>query len=389
VTTSRGPRIHQHDSHAKLIGRHQPDLAGSTQGPALDAVIVPASRPAGNLDHAIALAEGTRSRLVILCSRETRPAEVHNLLAARSFTDAIVIEMPPGYSHPFFSFETSDWIREKLPDACAVRNSDLSIKRNVGLLMARSLGWQRIFFMDDDIRDLDAAALLATVSLLDSDDPAQPSCYSAGIPVDQFPDNSVVCHARRDIGEFQDVFISGSALAVNCTASFAFFPDIYNEDWLFFYRDAAEHKLGSSGNTARQLRYDPYANPRRAAGEEFGDTIAEGLYALLDEGLSSDQATAERWRQFLSDRERIIDEILSRADEVKSDLREKMMEALLTARKCLGEIQPEMCVEYVELWRRDLGRWETTLKEIPRAASIPEALVSLGLAPAPAEVAMS
>jgi hypothetical protein len=382
VTTSRGPHIHQHATHAQLIGHGEPNPAESGHRPVLDAMVVPTSRPAYNLDHAITLARAMRCLLVILCSRDTQASDVHRLLAARSFTNATVIEIPPGYTHQFFAFETTNWIEEKLPDACLVRDFDLSVKRNVGLVLARMLGWQRIFFMDDDIRDLDAGALLATVSLLSADESSKHHYYSAGISAKEFPDNSVVCHARRAIGEFQDVFISGSALAVDCTASFGFFPDIYNEDWLFFYRDAAERRLGSSGHTATQLRYDPFANRQRAAGEEFGDIIAEGLYALLDEGLSAEYATEHRWRQFLADRKRILDEIIEHADKADPDIREKMTEAVQTARQCLAEIRPDMCEDYVQRWRRDLGRWERTLKQIKRTPSIPDALVKLGLDPA-------
>jgi hypothetical protein len=377
---SRGRGIRQYATHAQLIAHGGPDSAESQDSPALDAIVVPASRPAHNLEHAITLARATRCRLVILCSRDARAAEVDELLIARSFSAATVIDIPRPYSHEFFNFATTDWVNERLPGACAVRDSDLSVKRNVGLVLARMLGWERIFFMDDDIRDLDAAALLDTVSVLGGES-AEQRYYSAGMWASEFPDNSVVCHARRAIGEFQDVFVSGSVLAVDCTASLAFFPDIYNEDWLFFYRDAAEGRLGSSGHTATQLRYDPYAKPQRAAGQEFGDVIAEGLYALLEEGLGAEQATAERWRQFLADRKRILDGIIEKSDTAPYDIREKMRRAVSTARDCLAEIQPYMCVDYVQRWRRDLRQWETTLKQLPRAASIPDALGKLGLVP--------
>jgi hypothetical protein len=383
----RGSRIRQHATHAQLIGYAKPDPAALGGQVALDAIIVPASRPAHNLDHAITLARAARCQLIILCSRAARPAEVHDLLAARSFTAATVIEMPSAYSHEFFEFETTDWISRQLPGACASRDSDLSVKRNVGLILARMIGWRRIFFMDDDIRDLDAAALLSTVSLLVAplqagDKPPEHRYFSAGMPADNFPDNSVVCHARRAIGEFQGIFVSGSALAVDCTVPFAFFPDVYNEDWLFFYPDAAEGRLASSGHLATQLRYEPFANPQRAAGEEFGDVIAEGLYALLEQGLRAEYSNAERWRQFLTDRRRILDEIIANADKAAPEVRSDMRLAVQTARECLGQIQPEMCTEYVERWRRDLGQWERTLKRLPRAGSITEALLILGLAPA-------
>lgn len=374
----RGSHIRQHPTHEQLIGHAKHDPAAADDCPPLDAIVVPASRTAHNLDHAITLARAAKSHLVILCSHATRPAEVHELLAARSFSAATVIEIPTGYSHEFFAFETTEWIKEKLPAGCAVRDSDLSVKRNVGLVLARMLGWQRIFFMDDDIRDLDGAMLRSTVSLLAGDG----RYYSAGMSADEFPDNSVVCHARRAIGEFQGVFVSGSALAVDCTVSFPFFPDIYNEDWLFFYRDAVEGRLGHSGHFATQLTYKPFADPQRAAGQEFGDVIAEGLYALLEEGLNADQATLDRWRQFLADRKRILEEILDRSDMAPRDIQADMRTAVQAALKCLDQIQPEMCADYVQLWRQDTELWEKTLGWLPQVDSMTDALLKLGLVPA-------
>jgi hypothetical protein len=374
----RGPDIRQHANHDQLIGHAKHDPAAADDCPPLDAIVVPASRPAHNLDHAITLARAAKSHLVILCSHATHPAEVDKLLDDRSFSDATVIEIPAGYNHEFFAFETTEWVRKKLPAVCAVRDSDLSVKRNVGLVLARMLGWRRIFFMDDDIRDLDAAVLRSTVSLLAGDN----HYHSAGMSADKFPDNSVVCHARRAIGEFQGVFVSGSALAVDCTVLFSFFPDIYNEDWLFFYGDAVNGRLGNPGHFATQLRYDPFADPRRAAGQEFGDVIAEGLYALLEDGLNADQATVEDWKQFLADRKRILEEILDRSDMAPRDIQAHMRTAVRAALKCLGEIQPDMCADYVQRWRRDIGLWERTLGWLPQVDSMTDALLKLGLVPA-------
>lgn len=382
VMPGGGSGIRQHATHAELIEHATPDPAAARDRPALDAIVVPASRPAHNLDHAITLARAADCHLVILCSHATNPADVHELLDLRSFPAATVIGIPPAYSHEFFAFETTDWIGKKLPAACAVRDSDLSVKRNVGLVLARMLGWRRIFFMDDDIRDVDAPALLATVSLLAADKPGERRYHSAGMSAAEFPDNSVVCHARRAIGQFQGIFVSGSALAVDCTVPVAFFPDVYNEDWLFFYDDIVEGRLGSSGHIATQLRYDPFAEPQRAAAQEFGDVIAEGLYALLEEGLGAEYATAERWEQFLADRKRILGEIIARADLAHAKIRADMTLAVQTAHKCLAEIQPDMCVDYVRRWRRDLEQWKTTLRWLPHAESIADALLKLGLAAA-------
>ena len=52
----------------------------------LDAIIVPASRPAVNLDHAVTLARAVNCQLVVLCSLRAQAAEVNELLALRNFT---------------------------------------------------------------------------------------------------------------------------------------------------------------------------------------------------------------------------------------------------------------------------------------------------------------
>jgi hypothetical protein len=39
-----------------------------------------------------------------------------------------------------------------------------------------------------------------------------------------------------------------------------FFPEIYDEDWLFLYDSVARRTVGSTG-MARQLPYDPFAGP--------------------------------------------------------------------------------------------------------------------------------
>ena len=82
--------------------------------------------------------------------------------------------------------------------------------------------------------------------------------------VREFPDNSVVCHARRLAGLAQDVFVTGAVLGVHCNSlPLSFFPDIYNEDWFFFAKEAAARKLPRVGH-ARQAEYDPFASPDRA-----------------------------------------------------------------------------------------------------------------------------
>ena len=259
---------------------------------------MPASRPAWNLDQAITLARASRCTLLILCSHRTKPAQVHELLADRSFNDAIVVDLPAGYGHEMFDFQALESIKDDLPPACFYYASDLSMKRNIGLVVARMLRWRRIFFLDDDIRDINVPDVHENVAML--------GFYrTAGLRVTSFPDNSVACHAHRMTRGRQDVFVTGAALAVDCQQKVGFFPDIYNEDWLFFYDDAAHGRLGSSRHEVTQVRYDPFDDARRAEWQEFGDILAEGLYALLDRGLGLKHATSDYWNDFLRARQDI------------------------------------------------------------------------------------
>jgi len=362
--------VRQYDTHGELIGRDDPST-GHAPARALDAIIVPASRPAVNLDHAITLARAAHSRLVVLCSRDANADDVNELLAARSFHRATVIDLPGEYDHPLLEFSTS-WITRRLPGLGSDRAVDLSVKRNIGLLLARKLRWQRIFFMDDDIRDVHWSEVRRTVSMLGP-------YRSAGMRVTSFPDNSVVCHAHRETGKFQDVNISGSVLAVDCAVPVDFFPDIYNEDWLFFYHDAARRKLGCSGLNATQLRYDPFADPDRAVGQEFGDVLAEGLYALLHRGANATQASRDYWIRFLTARRTFLDAIIERCSQAPESLRIKIFEAVTAARDCSAQIAPELCEDYVTRWLQDRDCWQQRLSELAQAPSVEVALKELEL----------
>jgi hypothetical protein len=342
----------------------------------LDAVIVPASRPAWNLDQAITLARASHCALLILCSQRTKPTEVHELLADRLFNDAIVVDLPARYGHELFDFRALESIKDDLPASCFYYSSDLSMKRNVGLVVARMLGWRRIFFLDDDIRDISPPDAHGTVTMLGS-------CRTAGMRVARFPDNSVACHAYRMIGGRQDVFVTGAALAVDCQQQhIGFFPDIYNEDWLFFYDDAAHGLLGSSGRTVTQLRYDPFDDARRAEWQEFGDVLAEGLYALLDRGLGLKHATREYWSDFLRARQTFLDTIIERSGMADPEIKERLLLSIELAQKCSIGISPEVLERYIRLWRRDLRGWEQRLARVShmRSPDPDKALRALGLA---------
>jgi hypothetical protein len=191
-----------------------------------------------------------------------------------------------------------------------------------------------------------------------------------GMRLLEFPDNSVVNHARRLAGLWQDVFVTGAVLGVNASDQpLSYFPDIYNEDWFFFAHLAARRQLPHVGE-ATQAEYDPFAGPARARQEEFGDVLAEGLYALIG-GERSDVpfpemlrgATQRYWEHFIEARHDVLSETSSRlhgylAQDGGDDRLRSAIRALDAAAEQLTRITPDLCVDFLEAWQLDLADWQ-------------------------------
>jgi hypothetical protein len=376
-------KIGQWTSHANLhrkVPRLHPQRLGFRRT-RLDAVIVPASSTASSLQPTIDLAAATDVPLVVLCSKRTKAAQVAQRVLNTPRARALIIPVPDAWTHPAIPRRTSSAAFKR---ASAHRLSDLSAKRNLGLLLARLRGWNKIAFVDDDIRFLGNRDMTQLAGQLDE-------YRVAGMVVPRFPDNSVVCHARRLAGQAQDVFVTGAVLGVHCNSlPPSFFPDIYNEDWFFFAEEAAARRLPCVGK-AMQTEYDPFATPDRARREEFGDLLAEGLYALMGQRNSSlpfddhvRSATGEYWRRFIEARHEAITETMAMLrDLVNRDSDNHTLSSALislaAAENQLTRITPDLCVSFLREWRDDVRDWQKFLNDLTNVGSIREAMDFLEL----------
>lgn len=369
-------------SHASLLRDEQAGRVPRSRT-RLDAIVVPTARPASGLQDIITLSASLSIPLVILCSQQAQLAQVAQRVEKTFGARALVVEVPENYSLPFDLPGTSG---AEFKQASASRSSDLSVKRNLGLLLALMRGWSKIMFVDDDISRIAHPAVARMTGQLDRHPVA--SMISR-----YFPDNSVVCHARRLVGFKQDVFVSGATLGVNLRdPRLSFFADIYNEDWFFFARHAAARSLPKVGEV-QQAEYLPFADPTRADEQEFGDLLAEGLYAIFDSmpGSTFEEqlaaATRPRyWTDFTEIRRAMIDETLGAL------LREQLsaspagyldvldaQRSLQTAEKRAASISADLCVEFINRWQEDEIRWQRTLRSDIHVHSEPDALAELGL----------
>ena len=313
----------------------------------VDAIIVPSARRAAALEEAGRLAEQLGCVLLVLCSKHSEARRAAGSLARRT-ADVIAIDFPEAGIGRLPRLESSTVLGESR----LKRRTDTSAKRNLGLVLARLAGWKRVVFLDDDIAVPDAADLERAAALLDTRD-------GVGLHIGGFPDNSVVCHANRETGAPQDTFIGGGALAVPTDRIDSLFPEIYNEDWFFLLGKTMLRPVGQVGE-AIQKPYDPFASPERARREEFGDVLAEGLFALFDDGAEIGDADEPYWTSFLAARLALIEDIKGRIEDKRGSftVRDKqMLESLTASSGRLQFIRPRHCVGYIQAWQRDRERW--------------------------------
>jgi hypothetical protein len=356
-----------HGSHRLLLS--EPIHAPSRE-PTVDAIIVPTARSSSYLQKAIDLSRLLGCTLVALCSKRASIRDAEQRALATGI-ELVAIEVANLRDDMLPRFATTDL----LAGTPFRTRSDLSYKRNLGLLLARMTGWQRIVFLDDDITVPVPTDLCDAVSCLD--------CHAAvGLHVEGFPDNSVVCHAYRDAGGLQETFIGGGALAVRADAMTSFFPNIYNEDW-FFLLDEVRLRPTAVKGTVIQAPYDPFANDRRARAQELGDTLAEGVYSLLDHGGQVQEAGLKFWGKFLRNRRQLINQIIAMVVELsdKDDATKRRMVIALKAARGRNEIiTPELCVNFIRAWYFDRSVWRKHIEErTQRQQSLAKTLCDLGL----------
>ena len=352
---SRRPRARQRSSHSRLFRDLSARPPRSGRIKPLDAIIVPAGRKAERLRPVAKLAALADIRLVVMASRDCYIADASEVVASIPGCRALIIGIPADYENKLLSFRTSESFFASLQ---AGRNSDLSLKRNLGLLLARLMRWEKVMFLDDDIFGVTPTTLAKVAAQLDYH-------QVTGLISPDFPDNSVVCHANRLGGHQQGNFVTGAALGVNCDERpLDFFPDVYNEDWFFFATHAAQGRVISVGE-ARQQLYKPFADPERAAMEEFGDLVAEGLYALFSDGYSLDAASESYWDEFRTARYNLITGIADDVDHLSTHEAVQASSSMERAKEQIEGISAKDCEDFVAAWRYDRGVFAKTARDMP------------------------
>lgn len=326
---------------------------------------MPAGREATRCRHAIELGAALRTPTVLLCSKAADPRTAAAVAEDVPGADCTVVDLrEPHGDLP--AFLTSEFY-----EAVLGSREDLPLKRNLGLALARFAGWRTLLFLDDDIEQPDPALVHAVAGALEHHE-------VVGVRATEFPDNSVVCHARRLGGGRQGVFVSGSALAVRADLADALFPETYNEDWLFL-APALERRQVTALGRVRQTTFNPFRLRLRAAAEEFGDVLGEGLIGALHRGSLGAARTPAYWRHFLGLRARFIAEAHERCLASSDPRAAAALPALAAAEHVRAHLSADVLSDWVAAWNTDLRVWRRYLSHIVPVGDLPAALKRLEL----------
>ncbi|MBI5557031.1 MAG: hypothetical protein HY885_05290 [Deltaproteobacteria bacterium] len=227
---------------------------------------------------------------------------------------------------------------------------DLPIKRNYAIYFSLKERFRKILLIDDDMIGINQTIIETGTHLLEQ-------FVAVGSFVENFPDTSIIGHVEIEQHVNVKCFLSGSFLFVSPQQIKSFFPKIYNEDWLFMIPMILDSKICTAGDI-HQKSYDPFHKPEKAVFQEFGEVIAEGLFALLSKSAFNLRHSKEIWNDVINNRKTLLIELLG---NTKNKLQMNIIGKAISKN---AELNPSDCIDYIYSLDHDTDSWCTFLKEI-------------------------
>lgn len=183
---------------------------------------------------------------------------------------------------------------------------NLSYVRNFALLLARSMGLERVLYMDEDIRVPDIGLIDELFSLLTD-------VSFAGAHVDGMPDQSILGHIAADVGVNNPEMLSGGFLAFNPSSVTEYFVNIYNEDWIWLFLQILTQRHAKHGSVLQETadRFDRYQS--KVLFQEHGELIVDGLVDGHANGSYAELESFDFWARMLLERDEYLQDLYSRS----------------------------------------------------------------------------
>jgi hypothetical protein len=350
----------------------------------LDAIIVPTFRTPTHLAESARLAARAQTPLIYLCSGEATVGSVFDHLTDSDVdtTNVSAVQLPEGYALPGLHLDT-----DTFPVPGYAKTKDLATKRNIGLALARMAGLEHVLFLDDDVQGMGQMQLKHMLSGFDHPDRHVVGwSYGSTTEGDTLSsDNSQVVQAYRMLDGEVETFIGGGATAVRLTPDTAFFPDIYNEDWLYYaaMMQQGPTAVARAGDLIHIVKdVFGYGDQEISVEEEFGDTLAEGLFRAqhFDRSLADPHYVAESYWGFIDQlRKGFITKLQESLTMIPDEPYNHINKVLSASHDLHDDTWPGLLAAYTKTWFKDLSLWRNWYNNLPAFTSTSDALRYLDL----------
>lgn len=222
---------------------------------------------------------GTSPNLIEVLSRVAKAATQVVVLHTLDIPVATLEKLAPNLRVKFLSFGAElhnaifGYRSSENPTCWWTRGFDVPSKRNFALRHAASNGYRHALLVDDDIH-FSESFVSSALHVIDSGVAEIVSAYSL-----DSADVSVVDRVIAEVrGEPPGVSISGNATVVRICPQLAFFPYVYNEDWIFFW--ASINYGGARAVAIQEVRQLPPREGRtdQVQMEQFGELISHAIF---------------------------------------------------------------------------------------------------------------
>lgn len=149
---------------------------------------------------------------------------------------------------------------------------NLGIARNFALDHSVTLGYEKVLFLDDDIKEINESKIDKGFSVLNKD--CFVSCTLKGLE-----DNSIVGHIAKKVGILDDgdKMLSGGFLFLSPASISNRFYNIYNEDWIMQLLENQKEKIILPYSVCHNVDQVVNWTIDLAIFQEFGELVVDGL----------------------------------------------------------------------------------------------------------------
>lgn len=216
---------------------------------------------------------------------------------------------------------------------------NLGIARNFALDHSKSIGYEKVLFIDDDISDVDDRKMEVGFSVLNKN--SFVSCILEGVE-----DNSIIGHISKHVGIIDDgvKMLSGGFLFFSPATISHRFYNIYNEDWIIQLLEKEKKKIILPFSVNHNVDQDVNWTLDQAIFQEYGELIVEGLLEN-ENAISMDY---QFWDVIIENRIKFIQKIKEEAIKIHYNRGHDICNGLLNWVEQIGSYSFQQSMEQIK-----------------------------------------